>query len=275
MRVVVLTNQQSNQTALVNKIGRVADVVGVILSENIPRKQPAFGKRARIFANRIANRTAGRKFVETWTELLAKYDSLYAELPATDITRVRNINDGETIATIERLDPDLVVVSGTNIVGRAVIEAGSKRRGVVNLHTGISPYVRGGPNCTNWCLARNWFHLIGNTVMWIDAGVDTGNIIATERTPLTGSESLLDLHWAVMEHAHDLYVRTIDRISGGGELRSADQSGIAAGSDFRNSDWTATEMRRALRNFETGYRDYFNDAERQRSAESSVRLFPL
>jgi len=37
-----------------------------------------------------------------------------------------------------------------------------------------------------WCLAKNWLHLIGNTVMWIDPGIDSGDLLSTERTPLDG-----------------------------------------------------------------------------------------
>lgn len=46
--------------------------------------------------------------------------------------------------------------------------------------------------------------------MWIDEGIDTGNIITTEQTPLRGNESLFQIHLKVMDHAHDLYLRSIE-----------------------------------------------------------------
>lgn len=271
MRVVILTNQQRNQTALAAKIANVAEVAGIVLSDNVPRRSPSLANRARSLVNGAAGRILGRRLVEAWSGMLARYES--SSWPTDDITRVRNVNDPATLETLERLRPDLVVVSGTNIVGRRIIEAANTGRGIVNLHTGISPYVRGGPNCTNWCLARGWFHLIGNTVMWLDAGIDTGNIIATERTPLTGDESLSELHWTVMEHAHDLYVRAIRLMAEGKKVGSVVQSSVAAGSHFRNADWNALQMRRALRNFDRGYRDFFRGAVDQRRSE--VRLYPL
>src|SRR5207253_2541544 len=129
--------------------------------------------------------------------------ALHPRFPDVPLVRVRNINDTATREFLQQLRPDLVTVAGTNMVGPTLLAEASEGRGVVNLHTGLSPYVKGGPNCTNWCLAEGTFHLIGNTVMWLDPGIDTGRIIASERTPLAGDEDLAELHWKVMEHAHD------------------------------------------------------------------------
>jgi methionyl-tRNA formyltransferase len=251
VRALVLTTPQPNQAALVRKLTQICDVVAVVLSSNV-RRRPSRG--VRVLSNRIAGRTAGRPFRTAWFSMLERYASEYADFPAIPQLEVDNINDASVLAIIEEQDPDLVAVSGTNIVGRAVIEAGGRREGVVNLHTGISPYVKGGPNCTNWCLARRWFHLIGNTVMWIDAGVDSGNLIATEVTGLDGTESLAELHWKVMEHAHDLYVRSIAAIAHGEQIPSVPQRQVGKGPTFANADWSALEMLRARWNFARHYR---------------------
>src|SRR4051812_28249548 len=134
MRVVILTNRQGNQVALANKISKVADVAGVVFSRNIPKRKPPAAKRAKLFVNAIAGRTVGRQFVDIWFEMQRKYNSLFPGVPTSDVTEVRNINDAETSNTIERLEPDLVVVSGTNLVGRRLIEAAQKGLGIVNLH---------------------------------------------------------------------------------------------------------------------------------------------
>lgn len=275
MRILALTNEQGNQVALVNKLSRECEIVGTVLSKNIPRKPPHVPAKARQFLNRLANRTAGREFVNTWFEIQRRYDSLYPELPTENVVRVDNVNDPGTLEAIEKLSPDLVVVSGTNLVGKKIIKAAQKRTGIINLHTGISPYVKGGPNCTNWCLAMNWFHLIGNTTMWLDAGIDTGNIIATEQTALDGTEDLAGLHWKVMEHAHDLYVRTVRCISEGKEVASVPQDSIENGTTFYNSDWNLQAMRNALRNFRNNYRSYFADAENHRQASGRLSLISI
>ena len=251
MRVLVLTNPQPNQAALVHKLSEHCQVMGVVLSANIPRRPPK--RRIRLSANRIAGRTVGRPFVKAWREMLERYDRLGARFPAVPQIEVANVNDPPVLNAIHEVAPDLVVVSGTNIVDVAVMEACTKGMGIVNLHTGISPQVRGGPNCTNWCLARGWFHLIGNSIMWLDPGIDSGNLIATERTPLTGGETLAELHWKVMEHAHDLYLRAISAIEVGRRVPNVPQDRVGRGTTFRNADWTALEMLRARRNFRRRY----------------------
>lgn len=273
MRVIVLTGEQPNQAALCHKLAAHCDLRAVVLSANVPRKPPA--RRARLTLNRVAGRLFGREFVAAWQRLLATYEELYPRFPDVPQARVRNVNDEGTLGAIEEHDPDLVVVSGTNLVGRKVIERASRRRGIINLHTGLSPYVKGGPNCTNWCLAEGAFHLIGSTVMWLDAGIDTGHIIATEQTPLDGRETFDELHWKVMEHAHDLYVRAIRKLARGEAVASVAQSDVAEGRTFYNAEWGARAMLRARRNFRSRYAGHFADGGERVPRSAGLKLFPL
>ncbi len=272
MKTVILTGNQSNQRALCHKIAAVSEIAAIVVSENIPRKKPSLTKQARTFLNRVGNRLAGREFVETWFKMLGEYDAQFPSFPDVPLIRVRNVNDAATIETLEKYAPGLTIVSGTNLVGKKVIGASQK---IVNLHTGISPYVKGGPNCTNWCLAKNWFHLIGNTVMWLDLGIDTGKLITTEQTPLSGSETLFELHLKVMNHAHDLYVRAIHKIAEGKEVPSIPQGEIAEGTTFYTADWNAATQRNALKNYAANYKNYFADAEKHKKESAQVKLVSL
>jgi folate-dependent phosphoribosylglycinamide formyltransferase PurN len=271
VRAVILTNDQSNQIALVNKLAEHIDVAAVVFSKNVPRRSPSVRQRLRTFSSRISGRLFGRPFVNAWHDLLVRYSERYPTVPVDRQIHVPNINAPDTIAAIEQYSPDLVLVSGTNIVGRRVIETARRHGRIMNLHTGISPYVKGGPNCTNWCLAKGWFHLIGNTVMWLDAGIDTGNIVATERTQLDGTEDLLELHWKVMEHAHDLYVRAVGLFAGGATLPDVPQDQITEGNLFYSHQWAAAPMRDALKNFDLNYRQFFV----RNMPDEDTRLFPL
>ena len=275
MRVVILTGNQGNQKALCNKIADVCEIQAIVLSENIPRKKPSPPRRARAFINRVSNRLVGRAFVETWFKMLGECEKQFPDFPAVPVVKVENVNDAATLAALEKYEPDLIVVSGTNLVGKKIIKASEKGKGIVNLHTGISPYVKGGPNCTNWCLAKNWFHLIGNTVMWLDAGIDTGKIIATEQTPLEGDETLFELHWKVMEHAHDLYVRSIRQIAADKKVRSVPQNSISEGATFYTADWNGFQMRKALKNFRSNYPAYFADRENREKLTAELKLISL
>jgi methionyl-tRNA formyltransferase len=274
MRAVVLTNQQSNQNALVSKLARHVQIVAVVHSRNIPKKKPTMRKRFGAFRGKVAVRACGGRLLDAWKDMLRRYEAGYEPFRAAPVLEVDNVNDERTFEMIDEARPELVIVSGTNIVGRKLISHSQKYGSILNLHTGISPYVKGGPNCTNWCLAKGWFHLIGNTVMWLDAGVDSGELIATERTPLDGSESLADLHWKVMEHAHDMYVHTAARLKGGASVPRVPQYEVAEGIEFKSADWTGMKIKLAVRNFDRGYRRYFENVCQNADAEA-VKLFPL
>jgi folate-dependent phosphoribosylglycinamide formyltransferase PurN len=275
MKVVILTGDQPNQAALCHKLRPHCDIRAVVLSENVPRKSPTGARRLRLLANRVAGRVAGRPFVAAWQRMQQAYAELYPGFPEAPVVRVRNVNDAPTVEAIEKAAPDLIVVSGTNLVGKKIISMTSQKMGMVNLHTGISPYVKGGPNCTNWCLAEKSFHLIGSTVMWLDAGIDTGNIIATEQAPLDGRETLDELHWKVMEHAHDLYVRVIAKLARGETLPSVPQDSIGSGRTFYNADWGGRAMLKARLNFNRHYAPFLTDAEVRRARASGLTLLPI
>ena len=90
--------------------------------------------------------------------------------------------------------------------------------------------------------------------MWLDTGIDSGNLVATERTELTGSETLTGLHIAVMDHAHALYVKCARRFLEGRQLPSVPQAWISEGRLFLNRDWTARQVLKAVNNFYLHYR---------------------
>jgi len=246
MRIVVLTNDWPNMGALCHKISERHELACVVSSKNIPKNKKAMTFSA--FVSKVISRLTGFRVKAAWDGLMRRYQKLYPTLfPAVPVVKVDNINDPAALEAIRQYNPDLVVVSGTNLVGEKIIGAcESEGRGIVNLHTGISPYIKGGPNCTNWCLATGDFHLIGNTVMRLDAGIDSGAIIATEQTKLSGNESLEELHWKVMEHGFDLYCRVIDLIEKNGmKTQAVPQDDIAEGRTYYNRDWNAVQVLKA------------------------------
>jgi methionyl-tRNA formyltransferase len=84
--------------------------------------------------------------------------------------------------------------------------------------------------------------------MWIDEGIDSGNLILTEQTAFTGAESFLEVHRKVMNHAHDLYAKAIINISNG-TAKNVVQSTIAPGTVYYTKDWTWKAHAQLLRNF--------------------------
>ena len=198
--------------------------------------------------------TLARSLRAAWFNMLRHYEKLFDTWPDVPSTAHRSANDPDLIELIARERPDLVLVSGTDLLKKPTLDGFATR--VMNLHTGISPYIRGGPNCANWALALGEFDLLATTVMGIDPGIDSGAISATERTPLSGRESLKELHIMVMDHAHDLYRRAVEAFAAGRALPAVPQSTIAKGRLFLTRHWDSFAMLRAVLNHRFRYRPF-------------------
>ncbi len=267
MKILLLCDAGSNQRALAHKIAQQVPLAGIVVVTAPQRKERTPARRIRSSLNRIALFAAGLPLRKAWFSMLSQYAAKYPRFPEVPISEVADINSEDVIRLHDEVEPDLVLVSGTNLLKASLIAKIQEHGKVLNLHTGISPYIKGAPNCTNWCLALRRFDLIGNTIMWLDAGIDSGNLVATERTPLTGAESLQELHFAVMEHAHSLYLRCISLLTQGQELPNVPQVRLGEGSLFLSKQWTAGKAARAVANFYLHYK-----AEARRPAREGLLL---
>lgn len=259
---MLLCDGAANQRALACRLSFVVELSAIAVIKPLPRKPERL-------VPRLMRGIAGYPLRRAWLMLLKRYDSAYPRFPCVPISYHEGVNSDGLLTLVSEIRPDLVVVSGTGLLRRPLIEAIYGFGRVINLHTGISPYIKGGPNCTNWALFVGRPDLIGNTIMWLDAGIDSGNIISTERTPLTGNEQLTDLHLKVMNHGHDLYCRAVACIVAGSEVPAIKQASLAAGRIFFSKEWTAVAALRTVFNY---YR-MFNS--RRLSLRGTDVLIPL
>jgi folate-dependent phosphoribosylglycinamide formyltransferase PurN len=258
MKIIAVFGEGSSQRALAHRLHRLFPLAHIASVRLEPK-----GKRKIIRS--LTSLSLGRSLRTAWMNMLRRYDARCPDWPAVPLSLHRSANDQDLAELIEREKPDLILVSGTDLLTKRTLDRFATK--VMNLHTGISPYIRGAPNCTNWALALGEFDLIGNTVMWIDPGIDSGAIIATERTPLTGRETLAELHMKVMEHAHDLYCRVVGSFVAGRPLPSVPQASIAKGRLLLTRDWNSAAMLRAVLNHRFRYRPFANRAQ--------IKLVPL
>ena len=83
-------------------------------------------------------------------------------------------NDGESLAWLDQLEPDLLLVFGGKILAPPWFE--QPRLGAMNLHYGITPDYRGSESVVWAAYHRNWSK-VGATVHYLDDGIDTGPVI--------------------------------------------------------------------------------------------------
>ena len=258
LKVLYFCRGQGNQIALANRIAACLPLTEIIVVDPDIGSH-SFGVNLQNQISKLIRRGAtaivGLPLRRAWFDMLKHYGRQNLEFPTAPALIVADINASEVETLVGRTKPDLVIVSGTNLLKGPLIAAIHQTGKIMNLHTGISPYVRGAPNCTNWCMVMRRFDLIGNSVMWIDVGIDSGNLIATERTPLSGRETLTELHIKVMDHAHDLLLRCLRRFAEGKALPNVPQSELAEGKLFLARHWNSKAALRAVVNF------YFRDRQ--------------
>jgi folate-dependent phosphoribosylglycinamide formyltransferase PurN len=173
-------------------------------------------------------------------DLLAGYDLRPPDrrIPTTD---VESINDLEAKAVLQRLDPVVVVVSGVGIIRRTVLDLGPT---FLNIHCGITPRYR-GVHGAFWAIVEGNWEAAGTTVHVIDAGVDTGPIVAQRPITIDRRDTFRTL--PVKQYVAGLDLMA-DAVKGAldGELTT-----VAAGPGSRSKQWfspTLGDHRRFNRN---------------------------
>jgi phosphoribosylglycinamide formyltransferase-1 len=115
--------------------------------------------------------------------------------------------DKEIISTLTDQQPDLVVSAGFMRILSA--ECVSKFK-IVNSHPALLPLFPGA-HAVRDALAAG-ARKTGTTIHWVDAGVDTGAIIAQEEVEITPSDTEESLHERIKIVERRLYVATLQKL---------------------------------------------------------------
>jgi methionyl-tRNA formyltransferase len=150
-------------------------------------------------------------------------------LAPPDLRReVRLHNSAATLALIEELRPDIVAVYGTLVLGRKLIAACPR---LINLHTGLSPWYRGSDTIF-WPLHDGVPHLVGVTVHRLEAGLDSGPILARGRPPLRPGDNEASAFAHAVELGAELLCRALLREMDG--VARPQAQNLALGREYRS-----------------------------------------
>lgn len=178
--IVVLGRDNPSTRLLVDALSRRFDVARVILEE--PEDRAVFIRR-RIkrlglpaVADQLAFIAAGKLLGPASRRRIAEIIEAAGlrDIPPPDPLRVSSANAPETIEALKALAPKVVVINGTRILSRAVLQ--SVPAPFINMHAGITPRYR-GVHGGYWALARGEAEHCGVTVHLVDPGVDTGEVL--------------------------------------------------------------------------------------------------
>lgn len=129
--------------------------------------------------------------------------ALAEDLTVLQPERAKNEN---FIEELRRLTPDLiVVVAYGQILPRTILDL--PKFGCLNVHTSLLPKYRGAAPI-QWAILDDEKET-GVTIMKMDEGLDTGDIIATAKTPITPQDDAVTLHDRLGQMGAELLAQTI------------------------------------------------------------------
>jgi methionyl-tRNA formyltransferase len=132
--------------------------------------------------------------------------------------------DGKVITELRALQPDLIiVVAYGQILPPAILDL--PRFGCLNVHTSLLPKYRGAAPI-QWAIA-NGDTETGVTIMKMDEGLDTGDIVAQHRIPIRPEDDSVTLHDRLARLGAELLTRTIPDYAAG-KIQPAPQPGEGA-----------------------------------------------
>ena len=218
LRLMILCGRSARHLHVANTLCRAGEVVAIVqetggewsLKRTLRKLRPdnLFRKAWRWLRDR--RRYTGNpeaKFFFTETSPRLDQPELVREVP--------HINHPEVVKLARDLKPDLICVFGTSLIRGELLQEG--RLGIINLHGGLSPEYRGA-DCTFWALYNGEPEKIGCTLHYIDAGIDTGRLIAHISPEVREGDSELVLFWRAVRDSAEIYAEAVARLAQGGQL---------------------------------------------------------
>ena len=215
LRVMVLCGRSARHLYVANALCRAADVVAIVqeTGSDFSWKKLARTLRPDNFARKAWRWLRDRRRYAGNREARFFFGDRLPALERPELVReVPHINHPAVVELARQLQPDLIAVFGTSLIRGELLRAG--RLGIANLHGGLSPEYRGA-DCTFWALYNGEPHKVGCTLHWIDAGIDTGGLIAHVSPRVLPDDDELALFWRAVQTSADVYADFVRRLAAG------------------------------------------------------------
>lgn len=196
-KIVMLAGKGASTNILYNALQSEFNIPAIIVEEPVSKKEflrkrinklglwKVFGQ---ILFQLIIVRILDISSAKRKKEILLKYSLDDTPLPGEKVTHLRSVNYKECLDTLQRLNPDIVLVNGTRIISSRILNSITAK--FINTHVGITPKYR-GVHGGYWALANNDRENCGVTIHFIDAGIDTGAIIYQKKIDVSGKDNFV------------------------------------------------------------------------------------
>ena len=158
------------------------------------------------------DKPVGRK--QVLTPPATKQKALELDIPVYQPTTLR---DGSALELLKELNPDvIVVVAYGKILPKEILEL--PKFGCINGHASLLPRHRGA-SPIQWCIVCG-DKTTGVTTMYMDEGMDTGDILDTAETQIGEQETAEELFERLSDISAELMLKTLSKLQNGTAVRT-------------------------------------------------------
>jgi methionyl-tRNA formyltransferase len=248
VKAILLTSTFRRHVFVANALAQRCDVVGVWQEAKtfVPERYAQSDEDERVIQQHFADRDVSEE------RYFAADDRVRLSTAATHrVVDAGACSDPSEVARMSALQPDVVFVFGTGILRDTVLTALAGR--LINLHLGLSPYYRGaGTNF--WPLVNAEPEYVGATIHYLDAGIDSGAILAHARPAIAHEDGPHDL-------GNKTIAAAVDALVAAGAAHVAGAAAAvpqwSAGRLYQRKDFNADAVRQLYRNFAAGMIDAY------------------
>jgi methionyl-tRNA formyltransferase len=194
-RLIMFARQGPSTNILYNSLKNEYDIEAIIIEKPVSTKEFLKKRIKRLGFERVLGQVLFQVSIARFLniaslkrkkEILEKYGLQDTPLPTEKVINVQSINSAECISLLKKINPELVIVNGTRIISKEVLNSTGVK--FVNIHAGITPKYR-NVHGAYWAIVNNDISNCGVTVHLVDPGIDTGKIIYQQKIAITAKDN--------------------------------------------------------------------------------------
>lgn len=214
-KIIMLATASDSTNILFNGIKDVFPISKVLIEDKISRKK--FLKRrakklgytqvfGQVLFQLLIPPKLRRNSVDRIEEIKQQFDLNEESIPTTMLHHVGSVNSAKCIEYLQKEKPDLVIVNGTRIISKKVLNC--THATFVNTHAGITPKYR-GVHGAYWAMANRDAENCGVTIHLVDSGIDTGGILYQKNISPIQKDNFITYTYLQMGEGLELMKQTI------------------------------------------------------------------
>lgn len=217
-KIVMLAGKGFSSNAVFNALENKFGVHTVILEDKETAKQFLFRRVRKLGILKVVGQVVflliGIRMIRFFSknrtaEIIRNYAICGKEINKSKLKRVTSINSQEVIDLLKSVNPDIVVINGTRIISKDVLNCSNCK--FLNIHAGVTPKYR-GVHGAYWALVNNDRENCGVTVYIVNSGIDTGDVLYQESIEVTDRDSFATYPLLQLAKGIELLVRAINDV---------------------------------------------------------------